>query len=345
MQYESYNEIRNSYKEMRLTYDEIMINKEVVKKFFENKEEIVFLGCGSSYWLSLSAYQTFHLKTGKKTYIAKAADVAMAPENYKKLYTNPVFVAPSRSGESKELLVALTALKEYYPNAQIFSITEFEQNSLKNISDLNISIPMVEEISICQTRSFNCLYLALILIAGIINDQNLTSNIDKYLKEAPVLYEMAEKKVIEIVEAMDSPEIVTLGSGVQYGAVIEGAYIAIEMAQQLANYYQILEYRHGPIVTSNKNTFAFICHSCKSNDIYEREMAQEIKDKKAKLIMCCADDEDKLYDYNITISSEYDEEIKGLYFATILQLTAYYLSLKNGHNPDKPGELVKYITY
>ena len=34
--------------------------------------------------------------------------------------------------------------------------------------------------------------------------------------------------------------------------------IVTEMAEQPANYYQLLEYRHGPIVAAGKNTVVFI---------------------------------------------------------------------------------------
>jgi glucosamine 6-phosphate synthetase-like amidotransferase/phosphosugar isomerase protein len=42
---------------------------------------------------------------------------------------------------------------------------------------------------------------------------------------------------------------------------------------------------------------------------------------------------------------EFCDELRGSLFTTFLQLIAYHFSLKLGLNPDKPGELNRYITY
>lgn len=345
MKFNSYNEIRFSYAQMKLTYLKIIQERLQYINLFEQFEDVVFVGCGSSYWLSLSAYQTFSNKTNKRCFAVKATDIVMSAENYKKKYTNPIFITPSRSGESKELLDSILIMKKYYPNSKILSITEFENNSLSKLSDVNISIPWANEVSVCQTRSFNSLYISILTIIGVISNADLLENIDVYLDHAEELYEIADLKVRQIVDTMIDPEIVTLGSGVQYGVVIEGAYIVLEMAQKIASYFQTLEYRHGPVVTANNKTYAFICSLNATNEKYEIDMAKEIKNTNAKIVMIGKDTEFSDFDFNLTISNKYCEEIRGLYFVTIMQLTAHYLAIKNGKNPDIPGNLVKFISY
>lgn len=345
MAYQSYFEIHQSYNEMKKTLDEVISNKTNIKSFFENKDEIVFIGCGSSYWLSLSLHSSFALRTGKKAYAVKAGEVVMSPKEYERIYQNPTFVAPSRSGKSKELLDALDLLKKFYPNAKIMSVTEYLDNPLQKISDLNISIPWADEISVCQTRSFNSLATAFIGVVGLLSDESLLQNLQKYITEAPELYSQIERQAKEIVQEMDAPEIVALGSGIQYGITIEGAYIIVEMAEHLAAYYQILEYRHGPIVTANKNTFVFISSTKTENADYEYKMAKEIQNKGAKIIMCGNETSIDDLNYNFTISNDYQEEIRALYYVAMMQSVAFHLSVKKGVNPDSPGDLVKFIVY
>lgn len=340
--YQAYEEIRYSYREMKKTMDTIITYEDEINTFFSSNE-IVFLGCGSSYWAVLSASKSWQSKSKMPTYCYKAADIVLASQDYK-IFKNPIIIAPSRSGESKELLQALRILKEIYPNSKIFSITEFEHNQLQELSDFNISIPFVEEISICQTRSFHSLLSALYVVIGILFDNTLIHDFSKYLSECEIHYKKSEHLIKSMIEEVNDHHVVALGSGIPYGCVIEGAYIMMEMAQVNTNYFQTLEYRHGPIVCADKKTLIFLCESDAEHAMYDRGMADDIQKQGAKIAYCGASEDIDHYSYNFSISS-YCEEVRGLYFTTTLQLYAYYLACKLNRNPDKPGDLVKYITY
>lgn len=344
MNYESFNEIHFSYREMKLTVEAIQGNKEKIESIFQGIKDVVLLGCGSSYWASLSVARSFAAHTNYRVHVLKAAEVVMAEKEYVKNYENLLVLIPSRSGESKELLEAVEMFKTAYPDMKLVTVTEFEENTLKNKSDLNISIPFVEEISICQTRSFNCLYTALMCIVSIISNSNVLQHFENYLMQAPKYYEEMDRKISQLVFESENPNIVVLSSGIQYGAAIEGAYIIMEMAQYRTNYFQTLEYRHGPVVTADQNTLAFMIATKPENLERELQMGKEITQQKAKLILCGCTTELDEADLNFTIDP-FCEEVRGVYATSILQHLAYYLALKLKRNPDKPGDLVKYITY
>ncbi len=345
MKYNSYTEIHLSYVEMKKVFETVLSKRKEIEGLLNDTNEIVLFGCGSSYWSSLTIARSFNSNTDKKAYAYKATEVSMHLEDFKQRFHHPLFLIPSRSGASQELLIVMKAMKEYYPDSKILLVSEYLDNPMEKMADLNVSIPFADEISVCQTRSFNCLTIALLTIVGLVSHQvNLHYEISHYLDYAQELYERNEKIVQEIVSTMKNQEIVALGSGVGYGAMIEGAYIVVEMAQDRASFYHTLEYRHGPIVCTNDNTYLFICHTNSRNTQLEVDMAKESKAMGAKIILCGFEEENEIADYNLPLDA-CCEEIKGLYFTSILQSVAYYLAIHKGLNPDQPKDLVKFIQY
>jgi glucosamine--fructose-6-phosphate aminotransferase (isomerizing) len=342
MNHHSYQEIRYSYQSLKQTYETIISNKEWLYAIFLDRNDIVFLGCGASYWASVSGAAIMQKKLGKKITLLKAADVVMSEDNYKFLYDSPLFIVPSRSGQSKETLQATEILKKAYPDHRVLSITMFENNPLMKLSDVPIFLPWSEETSVCSTRSFNNIVVTMLLIAMILKGEDL-SEFDKFFAMAETIYDKLDTCARDIVEKMENPQIVTLGAGVQYGAVIAGAYILVEMAQWLSSFYQTLEYRHGPIVTAKGDSWIFISSLNEKNVDLEDGLIKEIRTQGGHVVLF-GRDKDLEGAINVKIP-QFSEELRGSLFTTLMQMIAYHFSLKRGLNPDKPGELNRFITY
>jgi fructoselysine-6-P-deglycase FrlB-like protein len=339
----SYEEIHRQHVSLGQTLDYVLENQNQIREFFSNSRDIVFVACGSSYWMSLSAHKTMKLKTGRRAYAIKAGEAVLCPEEFRGLYDNPVFVCPSRSGRTGELVAALDILKSMYPKSRVLSVVEYEENKLGEKSDLQLNISWANEGSVCQTRSFSNLYLACTAIAALLgNDLAFIKNLKNYLQNAPALCAAHEEKIREIADAKKVKSLVTLGSGLQYGITVEGAYIVIEMAQFDANYYQLLEYRHGPIVTARPGTAVFICSG--GHDVHERKIAEEIQAAGAKAYAVTPSEADWA-DYAFSMGGSYEKEIAALHFAFVMQSFAYHFALSRKKDPDNPGSLVRYITY
>jgi len=341
--YLSHEEIHEQYKSLEKTLDYILFNADELKKFFNSSGDIVFVGCGSSYWMSLSAHKTMKVRAGLRSYAVKAGDVVLCPEEFTDIYDNPIFICPSRSGRTKEVIDAVAFLTNAYPDSKVFSIIVYAENELSKLSDMSLSIPWTNEQSVCQTRSFSNLYVAFIAIAAIIsNDDDLIKCLKSYLIKAPSLFKRDEAFIQSIADPEKISSIVTLGGGLQYGVVIEGAYIVIEMAEFAANYYQLLEYRHGPIVTAGEGTVVFICTGMAAE--HEQKMAVEIRETGAKVYAVAVSKVDWA-DHTFTLGNEYSKEVLALHFAFVMQSFAHHFSIARGKNPDSPGNLISYIIY
>jgi fructoselysine-6-P-deglycase FrlB-like protein len=344
LQYLSYKEIHFQYIEHQKTFNYIIKKQNEIRKFFSESEDIVFVACGSSYWMSLSAHKTMQLMSKRKCYAIIAGDLVLCPEEYRNIYQNPVFVFPSRSGTTSEILKAAEILKSLYTKGKIFSITEYQNSKLAMISDFALNTFWANEESVCQTRSFSNLYIAAVTIAAVVgNNEVFLQKIGKYLKKAPELYKMHEVFIKETVDPRLINSITCLGSGLQFGLITEGAYIVIEMAEFNTNYFQLLEYRHGPIVTADKNTLIFICSSDETEKD-ESKLAKEIREAGAK-IFAVAPKKRKWADYTFCVGQKEIKEMVALHFVFVLQSFAHHFSIARGKNPDSPGKLVPFIVY
>ena len=331
--YLSYGEIHTQYDSLKQTVDYMEARQNETADFFKGNNDIVFLACGSSYWMSLSAHMSMRIKTGRRCYAVKAGDIVLCGEEYAGCFNDPVFICPSRSGRTGEVLKAISILKKEYPAARILSITGCENSPLVEMSNLVLPLPWSKEESVCQTKSFSNLYLASVLLAETLSgSEKLFNEARRFLKNAPEIYAAGEKKFAAAAEKKPN-SIVCLGSGSLYGVCIEGAYIVIEAAEFNANYYHLMEYRHGPIVTANSNTVVFML-SMRGDDMYEKQLEADVKKTGAVIY--------SVSDFNL--DNAYSKEFAALHYIFCLQSFAFHLSLKLGNNPDSPGSLSPYIT-
>jgi len=291
--------------------------------------------------MSLSACTTMQVRTGRHAFAVKAGDALLCGGDYKGIYQNPIFICPSRYGKTTEVLKAIGIMKAMYPESTVLAITEYADTPLEAMADLTLRIPWAAEESVCQTRSFSNLYLAAILMADIVAGRTaLFEGARRYLDAAPGLYAKHEPMAAGIAASMPG-SIVSLGCGLQYGVCIEGAYIVLEMAEFNANYYQLLEYRHGPIVTADKNTCVFIL-SRGGAEAYERKLAEDVeKTGAAVYVIACGQPDDVRSTF--ALGDAYPDEITALHYVFCMQSLAFHLSLARGRNPDSPGSLVPFI--
>src|SRR6185312_15078463 len=83
----------------------------------------------------------------------------------------------------------------------------------------------------------------------------------------------------------------------------------------------------------------------KENQTKMNSAIEEVKSRKAKVIVISdhSIDSDKI-DYQICIDETERNCLHELYYVIIFQLTAYYMSILKGNDPDHPRNLAKVVT-
>ncbi|MHB1483527.1 MAG: SIS domain-containing protein [Saccharofermentanales bacterium] len=342
--YYSYDEIFRQGSILRKTYDAVIADSGRIKEFFNSGyEEIVFIACGSSYWLSMSACMTFQIKSNHKCFAVKSGDIVMNPDYYLESFRKPLVIVPSRSGSTTETLMAVKLFREHF-GCKVLSMVEYPDTSIAQVSDLVLEFPWAAETSICQTRSFSNLYMASVMLAALTgNDETLLDDIRQYLDQSDIISSLAESRISQILsEFPQYANLITLGNGRQYGVCIEGAYISIEMTQLHSNYYGVLEFRHGPIVMADPS-YLVVFFSGGNGREYEEEMAMQVRAKGSKVAVICAAGDFRNADHVFSLGREASPEVTALYGIMVMQGFAHLKAVELGIDPDKPKDLVSWI--
>jgi glutamine---fructose-6-phosphate transaminase (isomerizing) len=153
----------------------------------------------------------------------------------------------------------------------------------------------------------------------------------------------------------DARDIYILGRSINYPVCLEGALKIKELAYIHAEGIAAGELKHGPLALIDKKSVVIILNPRDSTYIDTVSNAHVIKSRGAILIGITnmrnkeeegeaeEEEEDRLYDFRITIPSIRNSLIP-LVEIIPLQLLAYYLALANNIDPDYPRNLAKSVT-
>ncbi|MBO9604459.1 MAG: SIS domain-containing protein [Paenibacillaceae bacterium] len=342
--YHTYEETFGQHESLKRTFAYVIGQEDRLRAAFSGwaPQEIVFLGCGSSYWGALAAHVTMEAATGIKSYAVTSGDVVLNSEFYQQAYKKPLIIAPSRSGSTSETVRAINFLKEEY-GCPVLTVVEYADSPLEALADVSLFLPWCNETGVCQTRSFNNLYMVSLLLAGIFGgDRGLIDEVGRYVNEAQAAIERTRPAIEAFVNAQANwTNVVALGSGSQFGIACEGALILIEVAQVPASYYMTLELRHGPMVMVGGDTAVFLFSGTKDASLrkLEEDLARDCRGKQAAVVALCDVAPFAGADVVFELGYPARSEIVALFGSYVMQGMAYYKAVKNGVNPDAPAGL------
>lgn len=342
--YNAYSEIFEQGDSLKKSFDYFVSKKQELKSFFESNtyDEILFVACGSSYWLSLSAAETFFDKFNIRCTAVTSGDVVMNPHSFKGRYKNPLIITPSRSGNTTETIQTIQFFKSEY-NCKVLAIVEYENAKLRTHADFTLDIPWANEISVCQTRSFSNLYLSCVLIAALVKDDAvLLNDLADYIQSFKAISQQTEKVVHAFMNDSTLKNLITLGNGKLFGVMCEGAYITVEMAQAPAHFFYTLEFRHGPIVLLDER-YLVVMFSSGNQQVLEEKMIADIQAKGSKVLVIAAENLLATANGLLTLNKKCSTEVVGLYGSFVTQAMAYHKALALKVNPDSPKDLVPWI--
>src|SRR5512145_918078 len=120
-------------------------------------DQVIFTGCGSTYYLSLSAAALYQELTGRSARAVPGGELLL---NSQTVLTNQktLLVAISRSGTTTETVKAVEKFKSE-KHGDVVVISNYDE-VLSRLADVNIVISKGQEESVAQTRSFASMYVA-----------------------------------------------------------------------------------------------------------------------------------------------------------------------------------------
>jgi glucosamine--fructose-6-phosphate aminotransferase (isomerizing) len=304
-------------------------------------DQVIFTGCGSTYYLSQWAARACEKETGTVSRAVPASDLLFFPELWSSSNRKNLLVAISRSAETTETILALKKFKAG-GYGETVTVTCYPDRELAQLAQNVIGVPDAQEKSVAQTRSFSNMLLAVCwLISKQVPDglPAIFSNVGQTLIDDH----------IQIAERLGRDQSIQrfffLGSGALYGLANETMLKMKEMSLSYSECFHTLEFRHGPMSMVDKQSLVIgmIGESSKEQQF---TLLKEMRTKGARTlgILDGADSkiEDALKDH-VLLRSQMPELWRAPLYLPILQLIAYERSISKGLDPDNPTNLTAVV--
>lgn len=343
---------------MFLTEKEILDTPNALKKtyacFCEKTEEInaffakntlrkfVFFGCGSSYMLSKSACSLFSSLPNTSATAIAAGEYIVDPDYFKETVKDSIIVTISRSGKTSEMVKAVKHIKETL-GCDVISISMKDQNDIMPMSQLNITLDWCYDNSVCQTRTVTNLYASILLLASYYaKDEALKASV-KAACDSNEKFMADNRETLEKIAALDWEDVTVLADGPVRGIAEEGALAFTEIAMLTGRYFNMLDYRHGPIVISGKKSLTIMLIN-PAEDELQKNMVADVMAHGGPVVVVSKHKEN-IYGATAHIQIDGIEKFAawGIPFIYLSQMTALTKSVNMGGNPDAPQGLDAFI--
>ena len=312
-----------------------------------NLDEIVLTGCGSSYYIALSAAFVMECLTGVRCRALPASEILVYSSYLlgSDAGSKRLLIAISRSGETSETVKAVKVFKkgDFGP---VLGVSCHSDNRMKENASLLISLPNAKEHSVVMTKSFTSLLIALQAIAGLWSQDS--EYLDKLMQLPDLgraLLQQAKALAKSVVEERQYDNYFFLGAGPRFGLASESMLKVREMAIKHTEAYHPLEFRHGPKSIATNDTLVTLLQGRMGQEL-ERDLAVDLKDLGVRILAIG----DRLGKEVIQLANFHlDAELTGneladlsLYMPTI-QYIGLYTALRDGINPDQPRNLTQVV--
>ncbi|SEM96147.1 SIS domain-containing protein [Lihuaxuella thermophila] len=329
------------------TYDEIISQPDALKqtlqmvkeqRFHEKDPDLtVFSGCGTSYYLAVSAARFFQEVTGKPALAVPASEVILHPEQVFAKGLKYQLVIISRSGTTSEAVAACKTIAGR-KEIGVMAVTCHAGSALARLAAESIVLDHIKEKSVVMTQSFTNMLYALQLYSA------KTSQNDRIWNELTRLPEQMDQvigqlpQIRELAENLQYRRFIFLGSGVLTGIAREATLKLKEMTQTECESYSTLEFRHGPISIVDDRTAVILFTSEKTKEL-DAPLMEEIRSfgGHAVAVGHCADQVSA--DTALVIETDLSGSCQAILLLPHFQMLAYCRAVKLGLNPDQPRNL------
>ena len=334
--YHTYKEIKSQTNAWTQALD--IVNASALPKAGDY-DQVLFTGCGSTYYLSLAASALYQELTGRAARAVPGSELLLNTQTVVSRIGNPTYktllVAISRSGTTTETVKAVEKFKKEN-RGDVIVITNYDE-VLSRLADVNIVIDKGQEESVAQTRSFASMYVAATAMCARMAGRN---DLVEAMKGLPVIgnslignYESFAK---EIGGNLNFDSFYFLGGGIRHGLACEANLKMKEMTLTHSEPFHFLEFRHGPMSMVNEKAVVVGLLS-DVNRVHEAKVLSEMKMLGGRVTSLGESEAD------VSFKSQIPEQVRGVLYLPVLQLIAFYRSVAKGLNPDRPANLTAVV--
>jgi glucosamine--fructose-6-phosphate aminotransferase (isomerizing) len=302
---------------------------------YGQRAPVLFTGCGSSYYLALSAAAAWSRFAGVPGMALSATDVMMYPECHFSAPMQGTVVAISRSGKTIETRDAIGHLKQKLA-WQAIGISCNAGSAIVGECDAAVILDDAAEKSRFTTRAFTTTLLTALLWAA----RRGLLELEEELRQAPDLaarlIERYEIDARELARSGKFDQYIYLGQGPYFGLASEAMLKTKEMACTPAEAYHSLEIMHGPRYAAGASTLIVVLLSDGGRK-WQLELLPKLKGFGAQVLVICeqaAPEVREHSDWVWELRSGLSDYGRMLLVMPLVQLFAYYRALALGKTID-----------
>lgn len=288
---------------------------------------VVFTGCGSTYYLAMSAARLFQHTTGAITQAVPSSELLLHPEM---VYgrEKSLLVAISRSGATTETVQAAEKFAARSAG-DVIVISCYADKPLNNYGAINLVAVAGQEISVAQTRSFSSM---LIMAEGLAHVASGGALSGQFPAESSKLVEAMYSHATVYADPRRFQRVFYLGSGALYGLACEGMLKMKEMSLTSAEAFHPMEFRHGPksMVDDQTLIVGLLDDHAFASEIM---VLNEMRDLGATVVTISPRARTDI------VLEDYQPQRSLVNYLPFLQWLAYLRAVNKGLNPDAPRNL------
>jgi len=307
--------------------------------------ECLFIGCGSSYYISQAAAASWQLITGRPARAVPASELLLFPDLILNAHRPCQPLLVSRSGNSSEVVRAAEYL-ERQRDIRTLAISCAQHQPLDEISSDTLYLLPAAQKRVVMTGSFSSMLLgAQVLAAQVANHQEIADGICRIPDRVEVILNAVPERLKRFVESHTFADYVFLGQGPLFGIASEGQLKVEEMSCSYAQVFHTLEFRHGPKAIAGPETLlTFLL----SESGYEEEckVLEEMKALGATTLVIAnqADDAARQNaDFLLELHLDAPKCVRQVGYLVACQLLGLYTGLEKGYDIDCPRNLTRAV--
>jgi len=315
----------------------------------KNINNIIILGCGTSYFAGLYGMDYFKKLCNFNT--VQTIDGAELNDYDIPRIGNTAFILISQSGETKDLHRCIEIAKKN--NIITIGIINVVDSLIAREVDCGIYCNAGKEVGVASTKAFTsqvvCLSMAAIWFAKLqnVNEKKrikMVSDLRNLSNDIKITLDLCNDIVKDISKKINTSSMFLLGKGSDECVAKEGSLKIKEISYIHSEGYSSSSLKHGPFALLDENFPVIILNLDQTQKTKTLNCFQEVTARKAPIIFI-TNNESATVENNCDIIFVPENKTYASLLGIIpIQLLAYNLSLNKGINPDKPRNLAKVVT-
>ena len=314
-------------------------------ELFSPRSPWLFVGCGSSYYLSrlIAALWTKHFyipATG-----VPASELLFAPEETLRRLGAEQIVLMSRSGETTEVLRAAELLRSH-KTVQTLGVTCNPKSVLEQLCTHTFKLTWADEASMVMTQSFTAILLAFQRLGlQFVGDSEFSTALDQLAPRGQVWLNAHARKIQEFAGKKKFADYIFLAQGVHYWLAQEAGLKMTEMSSSYAQVYHSMEFRHGPRSIAGPNTLItfFVSEAAAKEETLLVKELKELGAGTCVIVNRATPELRKHSDLLIELGLEGPEFARYAVSAIPAHLMGAAIGVRKGLNPDAPKNLTRAV--